>query len=77
MPVLNNPATPAATFEHLDWQFEQEPATFLAPFPGREEISCTAVGEYLMDTVGLGQDEADEFAFAWAEQPQYAHLSNC
>lgn len=76
MPALNNPATPAATIQHLDYQFEVAPTAFLSPFPGRAEISLTAVGEYLMDTVGLSQDDADELAFVWAEQPRYAHLSN-
>lgn len=76
MAVLSNPATPSATFFHLDWLFEQEPDRFLGPHPGRPEISCTAVSEYLQDTVGLEQDEADQVAFDWAEQPQYAHLSS-
>lgn len=73
--MRRNPSTPAATFAHLDWHLEQEPADFLSPFPGRAQISLTAVGEYLMDTVGLGPDAADALAYAWAEQPRYAHLS--
>ena len=74
--MRHNPATAAATLAHLDWYFEQEPAAFLSPFPGRAEISLTAVGEYLQDVVGLGPDAADELAYTWGEQPRWLTVRN-
>jgi hypothetical protein len=57
-----------SAFSLLDWEFQTYPSNFLCPLGW---FSLTAIGEALMHFAHCDDEDADEWAYEWANQPMY------